>query len=173
MVHHPPTTAQVTLYRLTPALGGDPAGLVQAKYLDNGFVRDRVELAGIGCVVVSGVIARDGPPEWTEHLADLTGIDAAVENRTGAGLLLIPFRPLVYVLSWGMGFLLFDQKHVDSGFGLRFAIRRADPDEVRSLTIHALDALPSTAKSSVLGGAKMGAFGMEELGEVLSEPFPT
>ncbi len=89
MVHHPPTTAQVTLYRLTPALGGDPAGLVQAKYLDNGFVRDRVELAGIGCVVVSGVIARDGPPEWTEHLADLTGIDAAVENRTGAGLLLI------------------------------------------------------------------------------------
>ncbi|MEV0899997.1 DUF6119 family protein [Actinoplanes sp. NPDC049802] len=158
----------MTLYRLSPKGGVELQGMIQEKYVNSGFAPISVTVGNVECVMTHGIIAREGPPDWVDHLTTLTGSQLDVSNQTAAGLLLVPVDGFVFALSWGMGFLLFDQKYVDPGFGLRFAIRRADPDEVRSLTVHALDTLPRTAKTSVLGGAKIGAFGMEELGEVLS-----
>jgi uncharacterized protein (TIGR04141 family) len=57
---------------------------------------------------------------------------------------------------------------IDPGFGLRFAIRRANPQQVRSLTIHTMDTLARTARTSVPGGASVEAFGMDDMGQAIS-----
>jgi uncharacterized protein (TIGR04141 family) len=67
-----------------------------------------------------------------------------------------------------MGHLLISSNIMDDGFGLRFALRRADAEQMSALTAHALDTLPRTARLSVFGGTAINSFGMEEIGEVVS-----
>ena len=67
-----------------------------------------------------------------------------------------------------MGHLLVDGDRLDDGFGLRFALRRADSRRISALTTHALDKLPRTARLSVFGGTAINSFGLEEIGEVVS-----
>ena len=63
---------------------------------------------------------------------------------------------------------MIDSERMDDGFGLRFALRRADSKQISALTAHALDTLPRTARLSVLGGTAINSFGLEEIGEVVS-----
>src|SRR5690606_30326167 len=71
-------------------------------------------------------------------------------------------------MTWGMGHLLLAPTTLDHGFGLRFVLRRASADELSTITMHALDSTPRTARTSIYGGASLESFGLEELGEVVS-----
>ena len=46
---------------------------------------------------------------------------------------------MIYAVSYGMGHLLLTYEAVDPGFGLRYAARKLNPDELRSVTRHTLD----------------------------------
>ncbi|MEU6645656.1 DUF6119 family protein [Saccharomonospora sp. NPDC046836] len=120
--------------------------------------------------MVHGAIPNDRP-KWVEHAVSISSVQFTVSNQTSAGLLLI--RPEegddhCYCMSWSMGHLLINSTYVDDGFGLRLALRKSDPEEVRALTSHALDTVPRTARTSVIGGAPLDSFGLEEIGEIVS-----
>jgi uncharacterized protein (TIGR04141 family) len=161
------TASKVSLYRLVESEDKAFTDYIQSKYLDNGFIRENVNIAGVSSELVSGVIPNPAP-KWLPHVTALTGSTPDVHNDTSAAVLLIPLRNFVYALCWGFGHLIITPERIDSGFGLRFAIRRANPEQVRSLTIHTMDTLARTSRMTVPGGAALDAFGMEEVGEVIS-----
>jgi len=158
---------QTTLYRLRSEERLPLLSYVQEKYIQQGFTPIEVDIEGVSSLFIFGAIAKDRA-NWVDHATSLTGISPDVANVTSAGALLLPYDGFIYGLSWGMGFLIFHPKHLDAGFGIRFAIRKADPRRVRSVTTNAIDALPRTAKTSILGGADLRAFRIEEIGEVLN-----
>ncbi|SCF41422.1 DUF6119 family protein [Micromonospora saelicesensis] len=166
MPRTPAPSNQTTLYRLRREEGLSLSDYVQEKYLDRGFNPAEVQLIEVSSLLVYGAISKDRA-SWVEHAASLTGVSPEIGNTTSAGTLLVPYHEFIYALTWGMGFLILDPKYMDAGFGIRFAIRKADPRRVRSVTTNAIDALPRTAKTSILGGAALSAFRIEEIGEVL------
>ncbi|MEO3858535.1 DUF6119 family protein [Acrocarpospora sp. B8E8] len=168
LLARPPAQAHKTsLYRLLPPDSGKLRDCIQGKYLDQGFEVAEVRVGGTFGILVSGVIANTAP-KWLPHVESLTGLRPDVYNYTSAAVLLLPLEDHVFALSWGFGHLIINQAHIDSSFGLRFALRRANPGQIRSLTYHTMDTLARTARTTVPGGAVIDAFGMEELGEIIS-----
>lgn len=159
---------KATVYRLAHQTG-DPLSLcIQSKYADDeGFELREVAIDGIDSLLITGQITTD-EPRWLPHLTSLTGINPHLKNITSAVALIVPYEKYAYALTWGFGHLVLNPAYLDSGFGLRFAIRKASPDLMRSLTSHTLDSLARTARTSVPSGATLDAFGIEEIGEVIS-----
>jgi uncharacterized protein (TIGR04141 family) len=171
MPRQPSKAAKVSLYRLTLKSNADLSLGVQEKYLKTDEFKDQTtNIAGCSGLLVHGVIPNENP-KWVEHARLVSSITISVKNQTSAGLLLVRLKPdqdHCYCLSWSMGHLLINPTYIDDGFGLRFALRKADPDEVSALTSHALDSVPKTARTSVIGGAPLDSFGLEEIGEIVS-----
>ncbi|MEU8488991.1 DUF6119 family protein [Streptomyces sp. NPDC048641] len=160
---------KATVYRLTLDEGSATLkGYVQDKYLDNeNFKTEDVTIGEASCLLASGKITT-AEPRWAPHVKSLTDRALKLENVTAAVALLIPYGNYIYTLTWGFGHLPLEPTLIDPGFGLRFAIRKASPEQVRSLTSHTMDTLARTARTSVPTGAALDAFGVEEVGEVIS-----
>lgn len=169
MVRRESEASKASLYRLNLPAGQDLRTAVQEKYFDRGFAAEDVTIDDHEAVLIYGAIHND-TPDWTKHVLSLTDFMPLVANGTSAGILIVRLddRDRCYALSWGMGHLLFNWAVIETGFGLRFALRRADSDQISALTLHTLDTLPKTVRASVFGGAALGAFGLEEVGEVIS-----
>lgn len=167
MPRKPPKAHQVSLYRLTQVADSPLVDYVQDKYLDRGFQADEVTIEDVGGLLVTGTIQAE-TVKWSGHVQALTGLVPQVSNETAAAVLLLPVEGYVFALAWGFGHLVIAPSRVDPGFGLRFAIRRANPQQVRSLTIHTMDTLARTARTSVPGGAGVEAFGMDDMGQAIS-----
>ncbi|MGW6210893.1 DUF6119 family protein [Streptomyces sp. NPDC055109] len=160
---------KATVYRLSRP-GDEPLELcIQSKYAENedDFQITNVSIGGTESVLITGKISTD-EPRWMPHLISLIGSKPQLKNMTSAAALIVPQQGYDYALTWGFGHLLLNPLFLDSGFGLRFAIRKASPDQVRSLTSHTMDTLARTARTSVPSGASLDAFGIEEIGEVIS-----
>jgi uncharacterized protein (TIGR04141 family) len=158
---------KVSLYRLVAPDDGALTSCIQQKYIDNGFEMRTVFVGELHGLLIFGVIPNPSP-KWLPHVISITGQRPDVHNDTSAAVLLLPFSGYIYGLSWGFGHLILAPSRIDPSFGLRFAIRRANPQQVRSLTIHTMDTLARTARTTVPAGATLEAFGMEEIGEVVS-----
>lgn len=126
-----------------------------------------VSIGGTESLLITGKISTD-EPRWMPHLVSLVGHNPRLKNLTSAAALIVPLQEYDYALTWGFGHILLNPLFLDNGFGLRFAIRKASPDQVRSLTSHTMDTLARTARTSVPSGASLDAFGVEEIGEVIS-----
>ncbi|MBW0088978.1 TIGR04141 family sporadically distributed protein [Pseudonocardia sp. KRD-184] len=154
-------------------MGTDELLAVAAKeeYVDREqFDTEEVVFGNRQALLVYGQIPNE-QPDWLDHVQTLTGFRPPVQNDTSAGLLLVRLEDshnYCYGITWGMGHLIVDGARIDDGFGLRFALRRADSDQISALTTHALDTLPRTSRLSVLGGTAIKSFGLEEVGEVVS-----
>lgn len=70
--------------------------------------------------------------------------------------------------TYGMGFQLLEPTHIDSGFGMRVAIRAARPDAIQSLTRSELDHRSRTDRSSIPAGEALRGFGIGDFGEVVT-----
>lgn len=156
---------KVSLYRLVAPEDGSLSSCIQQKYLDSNFEATSVTVGGAPSLLVTGVIS-NAAPKWLPHITSLTTRTPDVHNDTAAAVLLIPLDAYVFGLSWGFGHLIFLPSQIDPSFGLRFALRRANPKQVRSLTVHTMDTLARTARTTVPAGATLEAFDMEEVGEV-------
>jgi uncharacterized protein (TIGR04141 family) len=162
-------SSQTTMYRLRRVADAPLSSYVQEKYFepDRDFAPRETQVGDVASLLVYGAMTT-GAPKWTEQASEITGLTPDVSNMTSAGVLLIPYEDFIYALSWGMGFLILSPQYIDGGFGIRFAIRKADATRVRSVTTNAIDVLPRTAKTSILGGAEFNAFRVEDIGEVLN-----
>ncbi|WOT34260.1 DUF6119 family protein [Streptomyces coeruleorubidus] len=160
---------KATVYRLSRP-GNEPLELcIQRKYVENedDFQMRDVSIGGTESLLITGKISTD-EPRWMPHLVSLVGHNPTLKNLTSAAALIVPLQEYDYALTWGFGHILLNPLFLDNGFGLRFAIRKASPDQVRSLTSHTMDTLARTARTSVPSGASLDAFGVEEIGEVIS-----
>lgn len=164
-------SAKSSLYRLRVKSDAKLETAVQDKYLKSeGFTSITTKVDGSDSLLVYGSMLNDNPA-WVEHARSVSSVSFSLSNQTSAGLLLVRIddsHDYCYGLSWSMGHLLINPTYIDDGFGLRFALRRARPEAVSALTSHALDTVPRTARTSVFGGASLGSFGLEEIGEIVS-----
>jgi uncharacterized protein (TIGR04141 family) len=175
MPRKPSPAYKVSLYRLVAEEDTPLREYIQPKYLEmvdqDGaprFAESDVFIESEPSFFIAGAIGN--APKWKEHTGSLVGRRPDVTNSTASAVLLVRVENYIYALCWGFGHIIIAPSTIDSGFGFRFAIRRADPrgEEVRSITTHTMDTLARTARTSVPGGANLGAFGMEEIGELVS-----
>lgn len=71
-----------------------------------------------------------------------------------------------WAITFGMGFQLLEQYHVDHGFGQRVAVRAADPAGLNSISKTTLDERPLIERSTIASGGPLRNFGFEDLGDL-------
>jgi len=157
-----------TIYRLIPA--GPIAGHIRSKYADRDeFTAGPAEVAGVTGWLVHGHVATS-QAKWAAGLADLAGLDdLRLGNQTAAAVLLLPIGDVIYAVSFGMGHFLLAYENVDPGFGLRYAARKLNPGELRSVTRHTLDKRAQIDRRSLPSGGDVRAFDLADLGSVPSK----
>lgn len=164
---------RTTIYRLTGV--DDFREAVRAKYLDHdGFDVDDVTIGDRPALLVTGAMTKDSAA-WCAPVTALTGRDVAIAGATPAGLILLRPSPdatadarVAYALTYGMGFQLLDPGRLDNLFGQRIAIRTADPDQLRSLTVTTMDERSRTSRASIPQGDGLLGFGIGDVGEAVS-----
>ncbi|WP_321865403.1 TIGR04141 family sporadically distributed protein [Paraburkholderia tropica] len=75
------------------------------------------------------------PPGWTTFLLDDQELKESLfaGNRFEGALLILRDLGETFALSFGMGYHLINQDHVERDFGLRVTLNSVDPDKLRSL----------------------------------------
>ena len=166
MPRRPNPTRRTTIW----ALGSetDLQACVQSKYLNqDGFQARQTTVAGHPALTVTGSIV-NGSIEWAEVFEAYTGQTPGLVNQTAAGLILLIRPKRTLALAYGMGWLLLDQSKVEQAFGLKYAIRSLDPEQVRQVTRHILERRARIDRNSVPGGQRIEDFVVEEYGEIVS-----
>jgi uncharacterized protein (TIGR04141 family) len=160
-------TAATTLYRLTGLTG--LRGAIRAKYLDSaGFEFRECAIGDRQSAVVLGHIETE-QAKWANTVNALIEDSVDAHNVTAAAVLLVPGDDgVTWALSYGMGFLLLEQSHVDPGFGQRLAVRVADADHLNSLTRKTMDDRAKVDRSSIPAGDHLRGFGIGGFGELVT-----
>jgi uncharacterized protein (TIGR04141 family) len=120
-------------------------------------------------LLVSRMMSKKSETDWSPIIRGLTGEDEfTAKNEVAAAVLIIPSGEAAFAICYGMGHLLLEQAMLEPAFGLRFAIRSADPEQVRGITRRPLEQRAQINRQTVPGGQTLQAFGIEEYGEVIS-----
>lgn len=162
-----PSTA-ATLYRLTDLTCLREA--IKRKYLENTdrFVALDCSVAERTAVLVNGSIETERA-RWADRVESLIEEPIEARNATAAAVLVIEASDgVAWAITYGMGFLLLEQDHVDAGFGQRLAIRIAAPDKLNALTRKTLDDRAKVDRSSIPAGAPLRGFGIGGFGELVT-----
>lgn len=164
---------RTTIYRLTGVDNFESA--VRDKYLESrNFESRSVSIVDREGFLVTGAMLKD-KADWCSAVNVLTGSHIDLGGVTPAGVLLL--RPqadiaaddeVAYALSYGMGFQLLDPSRIDNLFGQRIAIRAADPDSLRSLTVTTMDERSRTSRATIPQGDGLLGFGVGDVGEAVS-----
>lgn len=113
------------------------------------------------------------PPRGMVHLCQPDQTQAQRAKRRGPGraaaVLLLQVDDHIYALCHGMGHHLLDYGTVEPGFGLQYLARVADVDDLRSVTRHTIDRRALIDRRSIPSGGDVRAFGLAELGTVVSK----
>ncbi len=167
MPRPPSAKARVTVYRLAGT--GRLTARIRDKYLDRpDFTAGSVTVAGARGLLITGQIRAD-KVKWATDLARYTGQDLDPHNDTAAAVLLLQVDDHIYALCYGMGHHLLDYGTVEPGFGLQYLARVADVDDLRSVTRHTIDRRALIDRRSIPSGGDVRAFGLAELGTVVSK----
>lgn len=168
-----PKTREGTLYRL-PSVDPNPDAMFDALTK----TMTAAKLDEIGADVIPIVIA--GSPalwtaaqfkhpeaEWCPSAAITTGLDVSYGDMYSAGLIMIAVDGVTYALGYGAGHRLIRDELKDQRFGLRFAVRRVDPGEIRDLVRRRLGARGRTDSTLIPGGLPVWALGVTEYAEII------
>jgi uncharacterized protein (TIGR04141 family) len=103
---------------------------------------------------------------WCEEVNRTTGCDVSRPVDRSACLLMLAVDDEVYAIGYDQGFRLVPDHLKDQRFGLSFAIRRVDPDQVRDLVSHT-PGLGRIDITLVPGGAPLWSLGLEEHAKII------
>ncbi len=164
---------RTTIYRLIGVEALRDA--LRSKYIDrSGFEMSDVTVGGRQALLLTGAMAKDAA-DWCETVNALTGRDVAIAGATPAAVILFRARSEVkqdpqvaYALTYGMGFQLLEPSRLDNLFGQRIAIRTAEPDKLRSLTVTTMDERSRTSRATIPQGDGLLGFGIGDIGEAVS-----
>jgi uncharacterized protein (TIGR04141 family) len=159
----------MSVYALRPAVASDLTTAIADKYRHDPSEILGVKIGGVDGLLVSRTMSKKSETDWSPLIRGLTAENNfTAKNEVAAAVLLIPSGDGAFALCYGMGHLLLDQVMIEPAFGLRFAVRAADPDRVRGLTRRPLEQRARINRQTVPGGQTLQAFGIEEYGEVIS-----
>ncbi|SMC67338.1 DUF6119 family protein [Kibdelosporangium aridum] len=161
-------TRRVSLYRLRPGEDLYAMRSDRAIHDDHEFITLRVVVGGLPALLVAG-LPEDDPAEWGGMVRSLTSVDIDFRTRTASAALFIRCGTEVYAVTFGQGWRLIRESRIDRDFGLQFAVRVLDPDEIRQITRWALSAKSRVDRSSVPGGQGLWAFGLREHAELVRQ----
>ncbi|MGI5523181.1 DUF6119 family protein [Micromonospora sp. CA-259024] len=170
--HRRAGTYRTTLYRLD-GVSPDPQGLQRAlnhRYLrEQDFEITATTVAGAQGLVVHGHVPRD-KADWCAVITELTGDDVAVGYSSAGGALLVVVDDEVYALTYGtVGRYMINLDLVDPGFGIAFAIRAIEPEQIRRVTRRVLASTGRVDRSLVPGGQHIRHYGIEQWGEIVGQ----
>lgn len=169
---HASRTRRSTVILLQSAHSTFGAGLdhyVNSAYEEShGFVSTEVTVAGIPCLQYTGVLGGGKQPEWGQALRSVSGVRPEIENKSSAGVLIIPVDGNVFALCYGMGHLLLNADQIAPDFGFSFALRALQADAIRHVTHTMLDARGRTDRNSAAEDQPIHGFGLEEFGEIVT-----
>ncbi|MCZ0989531.1 TIGR04141 family sporadically distributed protein [Streptomyces diastatochromogenes] len=123
--------------------------------------------AGLGVPAVFLRAGKDCEATWCGVMARTTGIRVAEPKRRTAALLLIAVDGGVYAIAHDEGFRLLPEDIKDPRFGLSFAIRQIDPQQVRGLVAYTLGQA-RTDIAIVPGGIPVPSLGIREYAQLVS-----
>ncbi|WP_257182881.1 DUF6119 family protein [Corynebacterium cystitidis] len=163
-----------TVYRLLKVENFQDA--IRDKYLSSGrFTAKEFKIEGREGYVVTGAMVKD-KADWCVTVENITGVTTSIEGKTPAAVVLIRLSSsdnennddAVYALSYGMGFQLLNATKIDHFFGQRIAVRTADPENLRSLTVSSMDLRAKISRATIPGGDRLLGFGVGDVGEAVS-----
>jgi uncharacterized protein (TIGR04141 family) len=166
------TGRRTTIYRLVGL--EDLRDAIRPKYLGRTeFTATDLVIADQPALLLTGAMEKDRA-DWCAEVSALTGEDLVIAGSTPAGVLLL--RPSVdgasagvaYALTYGMGFQLLDPGFLDNLFGQRIAVRTAEPDKLRSVTVTTMDERSRTSRATIPQGDGLMGFGLGDIGEAVS-----
>jgi uncharacterized protein (TIGR04141 family) len=164
-----PRTREATLYRLstvTPTPEGMFDVLDIEKLDEIGADLRSIEIAGAPALWVGGQF-RNPVSSWCKHAAITTGVDLSYGDIDSAGLILMAVDGVTYALGYGAGHRLIPDELKDQRFGLRFVIRRVDPEEIQDLVRRIPGARGRTDATVIPGGLPIWTLGVEEHAQIV------
>ncbi|MEU7868122.1 DUF6119 family protein [Dactylosporangium sp. NPDC049140] len=170
--HRTASTYRTTLYRID-GVAPDPKGLLRA--LNNRYLREQdfeitpTTVAGAPALVVHGYVPRE-KADWCGIITRLTGGSVAVGYSSAGGALLVAVDDKVYALTYGtVGRHMINLELADPGFGIAFAIRAIEPEQIRRVTRRVLASTGRVDRSLVPGGQHIRHYGIEQWGEIVGQ----
>ncbi|WP_214103526.1 DUF6119 family protein [Acrocarpospora catenulata] len=162
-------TRDLTIYRLT-GIPPTPYGMLTALDLDRltALRATPVELTVAGAPALWVAGHHDVPlAGWCEDASTTTGLAVTYDERRSFGLLMLVVDGQVYAIGYGQGHWLIPDDCKDHGFGIRFAVRRLDPEYVQDVARRRIGARGRSDLTLVPSGLPIWALGIEEQAEVI------
>jgi uncharacterized protein (TIGR04141 family) len=160
---------RMSVYALRSDVVPELKNAIGEKYSDDPTQVRAVAIDSVDALLVSRMMSKKSETDWSPVIRGLTGEDEfTAKNEVAAAVLIVPSGEAAFAICYGMGHLLLEQGMIEPAFGLRFAIRSADPEQVRGITRRPLEQRAQINRQTVPGGQALQAFGIEEYGEVIS-----
>lgn len=102
------------------------------------------------------------PPSWVSFVQPvLDGHLATIRTSSASGLLVIKASSRIFALTFGYGRSLLDLAKIEYQFGLRVALNRIDPTQIRSLDTKTFEDMVVTTNTQASKSAELPAFGVD------------
>jgi uncharacterized protein (TIGR04141 family) len=168
-----PKTREVTLHLLpdvVPTHDGMFEALTEALGADRldgiGADPEPINIAGSPALWIDGQFSAQ-VAEWCADASRTTGLDVSYGNTHSAGLLLIAVDGTVYAIGYGGGHRLIPDALTDPRFGLRFAVRRLDPEQIQDFVRRVPGSRGRTDATSVCAGLPVWTLGVEQHADII------
>lgn len=109
------------------------------------------------------------PVEWTSMIERLTGRALPYESAEASAILFVRVDESRYALTFGGGWRLLAGRAIDHDFGLAFALRALDSDEVRRIRRRYFSSKARVDTSVVPSGQALWSFGIREHAELVRQ----
>jgi uncharacterized protein (TIGR04141 family) len=160
--HRLPATRRQTLY-LLPDIEPTPDGLLSALddegISDQGYQIDTPTILGVPAIFAYGSAPSDA--DWCADAQVTTGLPISFTDQRSGGVLVLAVDGQAYAITYGAGRWLLRDECKDQRFGLRYAIRQLDPNQINRL----VQRFPASRgrQDSVLvpGGLPIWSYGLE------------
>ncbi|HET6482313.1 MAG TPA: DUF6119 family protein [Actinoplanes sp.] len=167
----PRSTYRTSVYRLRIDL--DREGLTAVlnhRYLrGNDFTTVTTEVAGAPALLIHGHVPQP-VADWCPVVTGLTGDAMTVSHSSAGCVLVVAVDDQVYALTYGtIGRFMLDAERIDPGFGIAFAIRAIEPEQVRRVTRRVLASTGRVERSLVPGGQHIRRYAIEGFGEIVGQ----
>lgn len=151
-------TTRLTIYLMSEGL----TDLEEA--LDKDKPKGEVRLAADSGLDGRFYRAVSGPkePGWVAYVRPILSEDLAdLRSSSASGLLLIRTRERIFAVTFGYGRSLLDLSKIEFQFGLRVALNRINPSQLRSLDTKTFEDMVVTTAKAVSRSAELPTFGID------------
>ncbi len=115
-------------------------------------------------------LARPRPksPSWVSYLQPILAENVGdIRSSSASGLLLVRSRGRIFALTFGYGRSMLDLSKIVHQFGLRVALNRIDPSQIRSLDTKTFEDMVVTTNTQASKSSELPTFGVDVSTDIL------